>query len=111
MLGLLDDRSGQVSARIEEVVLNLPQHFEHLLVRVTQRNGNSDGGVGLVAVGVRREPRIVLGNPAEVAQPGRSVVTGAGVDAGQVYSHGETVPSAASSRIRTPPAALFKLAR
>src|SRR6478609_3593970 len=111
MLGLLDDRSGQVSAGIEEVVLNLPQYLEDLLVRLADGDGDADGSVGLVAVGVGRKPRIILGNPAEVAQSRRSVVTGTGVDAGQMYGHGETVPSSGSPRIRTPPPPLSKLTR
>ena len=88
MLGVLHDRRGQVGAGVEQVVLNLPQHLENLLTGVAKCDGSADGGIGFVAVGVGRQSRIVLGNPAEVAQSGGPVVTGPGVDASQVYSHG-----------------------
>ena len=81
-----------------------------MLVRVTQGDGNADGSVGFVTVGVRREPRIVLRNPAEIAQSRGPVITGPGVYPGQVYSHGETVPGSVP-RIRTLAAALSKLIR
>ena len=67
MLGILHDRSGQVRTRVEQVILNLPQHLENLLTGVPKCDGNADGRVGFVAIGVCRQSRIVLGNPAEVA--------------------------------------------
>jgi hypothetical protein len=59
---------------------------------VTQGDGNSDGSVGFITVGVRGEPWIVLGNPAEIAQPRGPVIAGPGIYPRQVYSHGQTVP-------------------
>ena len=40
--------------------------------------------VGLVDVGVRGEPGVVLADPAHVPERGGAVVAGAGVDAGEV---------------------------
>src|SRR5437667_433467 len=53
-----------------------------------ERQGQAERGVGLLGVGVRGDPRVRLGDPGEIAQPGRPVVAGLGVDAGQVHGHG-----------------------
>ena len=60
MFGILDHGGGQVGARVEEVVLNLPHHVENLLAGVAQRYRHTDGGVCLVAVGIRGEARVTL---------------------------------------------------
>src|SRR5690606_3731658 len=49
------------------------------------RIGLVDGAIGADAVGV-------LGDPAAVAQPGGSVVAGAGIDLRQAVAHGGRTP-------------------
>jgi hypothetical protein len=60
MFGVLDNRGRQVSAGIEEIVLNLQQYLANLLTGVSERDRDTDGGIGLVTVGIRREPRVIL---------------------------------------------------
>jgi hypothetical protein len=60
MFGILDHRGGKVSACVEEVVLNLPEYVANLLSGVSQCDGDADRGIGLVAVGICREPSVIL---------------------------------------------------
>lgn len=102
MFGILDHGSGQIRTRVEQVVLDLAQHGAHAFIRIPHSNRNPDSRVGFVTVGVGDEPAVVLRDSAEIAEPGSAVVTGAGVDAGQVNSHGRTVPGGRSTVPRPP---------
>ena len=68
MLGLLDDRGGQVRAGVEQIVLDLPQHGENPLVGRAECDGHAERRVRFVAIGVGLESRVVLGYPAEIAE-------------------------------------------
>src|SRR2546430_913961 len=63
--------------------------------------------VGFVAVGVRREPRVVLRHSAEVAQTRGSVVAGPGVYAGQVNCHSQTVLGPHPRKLTLPHGAVY----
>ena len=50
---------------------------------------DAERGVRLVAVGVGGDPRVGLAHPRHVAERGRAVVAGLGVDAGEMNGHGD----------------------
>src|SRR5699024_8719611 len=87
VLGVLLDRGRQVRAGVEEVVLHRAQDGRDTLVEATERDGQTDRRVGLVAVRVRHQPGVVLAHTREVGQTRGAVVTGAGIDLRQMNSH------------------------
>ncbi|CFS39270.1 Uncharacterised protein [Mycobacterium tuberculosis] len=91
MLRVFHYRSRQIRTGIEQVVLDLPQHIRDLSVRVAQRQGGPDRGVGLVAIRVCHQSGVGFGDTGHIAQSRRSVIAGSGIDAGQVDCHEQTV--------------------
>ena len=57
--------------------------FAQVLREPAEGHRHADRAVGLVDVGVGGQPQVGLGRAADVAQRGRAVIAGAGVDAGQ----------------------------
>lgn len=88
VLRILGDRRRQIRARVEQVVLDAQQCGAHRLIGFAQRDRDTDRGVGLFDIGIGHQSRIGLGYAREVAEPGRSVVAGTGVNASDVHCHG-----------------------
>ena len=87
VLGVFLHRGGQIGATVEELVLDAAQDAGVLFVRLAEGQDLADHSVGFLAVCVRLEAGIVLGNAVEVGQACRAVVAGAGVNLCNVYSH------------------------
>ncbi len=88
ILRVLHDRSRQIRAGVEQIVLDLPKNGYEAFRRISEGERDPECGVRFVAVRVRAQSRVVLRYPRKVAQSGRSVVARAGVDPGEVDSHG-----------------------
>ena len=86
-LDLVPVRENSSAAQSLHNPLDLAQHVENPLIRIAQRHGDANCGIGLVAVGVCRQSRVVLRDPAEVAETSAPVIAGSRIDAGQVYGH------------------------
>ena len=84
---LRDHRCAQISADVEQVVLHLLQYVDDLPWQVAQRDRHPDCGVGFVAVCEGRDARIGLGDAGHVTERSRPIVTGLGIDTGEVDSH------------------------
>src|SRR6185437_12038980 len=77
------DRVTEVGTDVEQFVLNSGKYRDDLVGQPAHSHRHPDGAVGLVYVGVSREPQVRLGGAATVAERGRAVVADPGVDAGQ----------------------------
>ena len=83
-------RLGQVGAQVEQLVLDGAQHRGHLRRQLAEGQRHAEGGVGLVHVPVRLDPRIGLPGHRHVGQPGLAAIPGSGVDTGEA-DHGNTL--------------------
>src|SRR5690606_2368810 len=73
-------------SEVEQVVLDVGERgADRLRQRLALQD--ADRRIQLVDTAYGLDPRAVLGGPAAVAQPGRTVVAGAGGDRGESESH------------------------
>jgi len=77
-------RSGEVGADVEEVVLDAQQGGAHIVADVAGSQRDADGRIGLIGVGIRGQAHIGLRRPAEIPERRRALIAGAGVDPGEV---------------------------
>ena len=66
--------------------------YARLIECPSYRKYHADGAVGLVDRAVGLDSCIVLGNARSVAETGGAIVAGAGVDLGEAFAHGPTLP-------------------
>ena len=90
MRGIVDHWGAEVSADVEEVVLDPQQKFANVVVKIRRGKRHANRAVGLVDIGVGLQPRIILARATHVAQGGGAVVAGTGVDTRQI-DHGHSV--------------------
>src|SRR5690606_9900747 len=83
---VLQTGNAQLAAEVEQVVLDVGERgADRLRQRLALQD--ADRRIQLVDTAYGLDPRAVLGGPAAVAQPGRTVVAGAGGDRGESESH------------------------
>ena len=83
-LGVGHDRGAQVGADVEELVLDPREQGPDVVGEAAEGQGDAEGGVGLVGVGVGLQAEVVLAHPGHVAEGRGAVVAGARVDAGEI---------------------------
>jgi len=77
-------RNREVSAQVEELILDAAEHGPHVVGAVGSEN-ESDGRIQLVHGSVGCDPRVELRHPGAVAERRLAQVAPAGVDLGQPY--------------------------